>query len=143
MRFSILLIASLMVLASATCKQTTSADNAPVADSIQLSRVGGFAGFSDQYMIHPDRVAKDTGGRDMVFDFPEPSKIAAGGELLTNIPPRMWKENNTQYGITVADGIDYMVTAYKGKEKYYWVIRHDPPAHIQAYTQKIHDFFAK
>ena len=143
MRLFFVLAGSLLLLSSATCKKTATRAHTAV-DSLQLNRLGGFVGFSDHYMIYPGKVLKDTVSRDLVFNFdhPEPSKIAAGKELLSSIPQRMWQENNKQYGITVADGIDYTVTAYKNGDKYYWVIRHDPPAYVQPYTQKIHDFFS-
>lgn len=115
------------------------------ADSISLHRSGGFAGFSDYYMIYPDRVLKDTTphNQEYIYDYPESSKIPAGQALLKNIPDQMWVNNNGEYGITVADGIDYSITAYVNGEKYTWLIRHDPPAHVQQYAQRINEFFSK
>ncbi|WP_276131668.1 hypothetical protein [Polluticoccus soli] len=144
MRFFFLLIGCLFILSSNTCKKTTR-EQAAGADSLSLHRSGGFAGFSDYYMIYPDKVLKDNTPHDQehIYDYPETSKIAAGRALLKNIPDVMWAHNNGDYGTTVADGIDYSITAYVKGEEYSWIIRHDPPEQIQQYAQRINEFFSK
>lgn len=145
MRLSILLIICSLVLSSAGCDKNTATGNI-VADSMQINRMGGFAGFNDHYMITRSKLLKDTNSRDGadIFNYPMPqAKYDMVKGLLSAIPEKMARESGHTYGEMVYDGIDYTVTAWYKGTAYNWTIKHNPPDYVQPFVVKLQDAFTQ
>ena len=136
-------IAAIIVLASCSSKKTAT-KTTQLADSIQIHRVGGFAGFSDHYHIANGRVLKADGKSPSVdFDQELPaSSYDKVKTILAAVPARMYEENNHTYGTTVtADGMEFDVRAFSKGKTYHWIIRHDTPDYVNAFLVKLNEFF--
>jgi hypothetical protein len=145
MRFSLLLVIFAAISHNSSCEKN-GASGGITADSMQIDRMGGIAGYSEHYLIANGKVMKDSNTLDFDASYnltlPKEKYDMVKG-LLSAVPERMAKESGQTYGEMVYDGIDYNVTAWYQGKAYRWTIKHDPPDYVQPFTEKLQDAFTK
>jgi hypothetical protein len=133
------------IAAFASCSSKKVVTKAPlVADSIDIHRVGGVAGFSDHYRITNGKVWK-ADGKDASVAFEQELPAATYDKvkrILSAIPAKMYEENGRTYGTTVtADGMEYDVRTYSKGIAYHWIIRHDAPEYVNVFLTQLNETF--
>jgi hypothetical protein len=145
MRLTLLLIIFAAISHNSSCEKNA-APGGIAADSMQIDRMGGFAGYHDHYLIANGKVMKDSNARDFDASFnltlPKEKYDMVKG-LLSAVPERMAKESGQTYGEMVYDGINYNVTAWYKGNVYRWTIKHNPPDYVQPFTEKLQEAFTK
>lgn len=133
MRFLLSLLMAVLVLTSmGSCRKKK--DPVPVqygSGGMELHLEGGFAGRSEHYLITDSVLFKDTGRHfqtgQYAFNFPMPAnKLSAAQGLLSEIPSKMYSENNKKYGSNaqVADGETVWVVLHGSDVTYTWTFEH-------------------
>jgi hypothetical protein len=147
MRSALIVITTAIVVVSIlACKKSKSLPQPAgtiTADSIELHRVGGFAGFQDHYLITSTRAKQDKDGQQntgepYIFNVALPqTKYTQVADVRTTVPQSLLTAPNPPSNDTfVADRMDsWIVIHYKGITKELSI--ENIPASETAYSNKL------